>query len=450
MRLRHRLILISVTLTCVSTLTIGAFAAGLSKQQALRDVEHDISRVAIGVEDAVVQGQDPLAAALAAAEESNTALGVAFDSGDSSPVWLRTTTAGSYPSGPAAALDFSDRTTPMAGYSIREVPLDGGATVVIVAWTQPILDQHDTNVRSILTYWVPFNVTLVLVIVLLIRRTTRSLEILANAASSEHQVQQSFHTAKKAGREERELVGALNRMLAVERDALNKEKQVNEQLRGFLGDASHELRTPLTVLSGYLELLSQRPRDSEETMWLTRMTHEAARLRSLVDDLLTLDRMRSGTSERTHEPLDLAALGEEFARDLRAVQPGREIRTELDPAIALADPEILQHAIGNILSNILRHTPDASAVRVTTMDTGTGTVQFLVDDGGPGLTDEQMAKGIAAFRRYDKSRSRTSGGSGLGLSILRSAVESLDGDVKLERSDLGGLRMILTLPAWPA
>jgi two-component system OmpR family sensor kinase len=243
--------------------------------------------------------------------------------------------------------------------------------------------------------------------------------------------------------EMRQMRGALDIILL----RLQASKKTMHQ---FLGDASHELRTPLTVISAYLELLSQpeaKHNDEFLEKSLNKMNLEASRMQRLIEDLLQLAEIGEGNGLGRIEQVDLAGLVTIELDSLRDLQPGRHIEAYVNgPVVVPGNPELLAQLCANLFSNIRRHTSATAAVRVELVE-GASWVTLTVNDAGPGLTDAAYEAGTTHFERFDKSRSRETGGSGLGMSIMTSIVERHGGRVSLSRSDMGGLCTRITLPA---
>jgi signal transduction histidine kinase len=102
----------------------------------------------------------------------------------------------------------------------------------------------------------------------------------------------------------------------------------------------------------------------------------------------------------------------------------------------------------NLFSNIRRHTPSDAPVKVT-LEEHADLIELWIEDGGPGLPDSAYERGPQGFMRFDQSRSRESGGSGLGMSIVAAVVKDLDGSIDFQRSELGGLAVLVRLPVTP-
>jgi two-component system OmpR family sensor kinase len=220
----------------------------------------------------------------------------------------------------------------------------------------------------------------------------------------------------------------------------------DRRLRRFIADASHELRTPLAAVRAYAELFGRgaasRPADLERSM--TGITREAERMSLLVDDLLLLARLDEGRPlER--EPVDLAAVVREAVDAARVVEPGRQIDLSVEPTTLTGDAARLRQVIDNLLANARAHTPAGTPVSVElTHDDGHATL--TVADHGPGLTDEQATRVFERFYRADSSRTRASGGAGLGLSIVAAVVEAHGGSAEARPTPDGGATFVITLP----
>ena len=218
------------------------------------------------------------------------------------------------------------------------------------------------------------------------------------------------------------------------------------RLRRFVADASHELRTPLAAVRAYAELFGRgaadRPEDLERSM--TGITREAERMSVLVDDLLLLARLDEGRPlER--EPVDLAGLVGEAVDAAKVVEPDRPISVALEPAAIIGDRDRLRQVLDNLFGNVRAHTPPGTPVSVE-LRAAAGLARLAVSDRGPGLTEEQSARIFERFYRVDSSRSRASGGVGLGLSIVAAVVEAQGGSVATEPTAGGGATFVLTLP----
>ena len=250
-----------------------------------------------------------------------------------------------------------------------------------------------------------------------------------------------------------QLAEAVNRMLDAVETEYSARYESEQRMRRFLADASHELRTPLTSLRGYAELIRLRGDDGSEADArdaLRRIEAEGTRMSRLVDDLLTLARHDRGAAP-AREPVDLADVAADAVAGVRAAHPGRRIAVTgpAGPTTVLGDRDELLRVVRNVLTNAATHTSPDGPVTVGTAADG-GDVTLTVTDAGPGLPPEQAALVFDRFWRADTARTRTRGGSGLGLSIARALVDGNGGTVDFRSSPERGTTVTLRLPAAPA
>jgi signal transduction histidine kinase len=214
-------------------------------------------------------------------------------------------------------------------------------------------------------------------------------------------------------------------------------------MQRFLGDASHELRTPLTVIKGYVELAQGSVEANKLKIYLERSSREIIRMESLINDLLFLAEVGE-SQEAVDKPIQVVKILQEHIDVLRALQPHRTITSHLDPAMTMAaDSKLIDRVIGNLFSNVRRHTPEDATVNVIAQQ-GEKELRIIVEDGGPGLPEYPERSRF--FNRFSTTRSPVTGGSGLGLSIINSVVEKYGGEIKLSRSELGGVKTEIIFP----
>jgi two-component system OmpR family sensor kinase len=181
------------------------------------------------------------------------------------------------------------------------------------------------------------------------------------------------------------------------------------------------------------------------------MLAESNRMDALIRDLLLLAELgETKTDTKVMSELsliDFSAVVGTAVDDLRILQPERPVAVAIEPGVEiLGARDLILQVLANLTSNIRRHTLVTDSLRVSlhTQDEMFAVLTF--DDGGRGLPAEFYESGISHFQRFDNSRSRESGGSGLGMSILAAIVRKHGGEIKLEKSDLGGLRTEIRLP----
>ncbi len=240
---------------------------------------------------------------------------------------------------------------------------------------------------------------------------------------------------------------ALNGMLSQIEAAFEQRKASELRLRRFIADASHELRTPLTSIRGYSEMLrrgaSESPADSE--LARRRIEEESVRMSTLVDDMLLIARLDQGRP-LDQKPVDLTAIATDAVADARAVAPQREITLSAPaPIVVTGDDTRLRQVLGNLVRNAIVHTPPRSSIEVG-VSTDDGVGRISVADHGPGLKTEEISRIFEPFYRADPSRSRDSGGAGLGLSIVSAVVSAHGGQVKVKETTGGGVTFEVELP----
>jgi len=240
---------------------------------------------------------------------------------------------------------------------------------------------------------------------------------------------------------------ALNAMLAQIETAFAQRTASERRLRRFIADASHELRTPLTSIRGYSEMLRRGAGESPEDSALARrrIEEESVRMSALVDDMLLIARLDQGRP-LDNKPVDLQAIARDAAADARAVAPQRDIQVEAPNAVVVnGDDTRLRQVVGNLVRNALVHTPATSPIEiaVTAQDS---TAELSVADHGPGLKPEDRDRIFEPFYRADASRSRDSGGAGLGLSIVTAVVAAHGGHVRVKETAGGGATFEVALP----
>ena len=239
---------------------------------------------------------------------------------------------------------------------------------------------------------------------------------------------------------------ALNAMLGRIESAFNAQAASERRLRRFVADASHELRTPLAAVRAYAELFSRgadrRPEDLERSM--RGITRESERMTLLVEDLLLLARLDEGRPlER--KPLQLDEVVEEAVETARTVDPGRPITVSLAPTPVVGDRTRLRQVVDNLLSNVRAHTPTGAPVEIR-VSSSSGSGVLTVADSGPGLADLDAERVFERFYRADGSRSRASGGVGLGLAIVSAVAKAHGGAVAATSEPGQGATFTISLP----
>jgi two-component system, OmpR family, sensor kinase len=224
-------------------------------------------------------------------------------------------------------------------------------------------------------------------------------------------------------------------------------KQSDQHLRQFVADASHELRTPIAAVSAYAELFERGAAEHSDDLprIVSGIRTETARMDRLVSDLLTLTRLDEGLPmERA--PVELVSLASEAVRTATAVGPEWPVRFwAARPVEVLGDKDRLRQVIDNLLANVRAHTPPGTAATVRVDQVGDD-AEVEVRDNGPGMPAEDAQRAFERFYRSDPARSRNSGGSGLGLSIVSAIVAAHGGTVVATSSPGQGMAVTVRIP----
>jgi two-component system OmpR family sensor kinase len=270
---------------------------------------------------------------------------------------------------------------------------------------------------------------------------------------------------------------AFNRMLGHVGDALAQRHASEQRMRTFAADASHELRTPLATVRAHVQLARREAASADASgngkggvsgdgpdgashgasgggshgasggaltdgpvevpasvrHALERIDAESARMGKLVDDLLLLTRLDAGRPLAEDE-VDLTRVVIDATGDARVSAPGHHWRLELpeEPVTMIGDADRVYQVVANLLGNASAHTPPGTTVTVGVRTPAPGTAELTVADDGPGIPQELQGEIFERFVRADKARSRASGGSGLGLSIVKAVVMAHGGMAGVE------------------
>jgi two-component system phosphate regulon sensor histidine kinase PhoR len=238
------------------------------------------------------------------------------------------------------------------------------------------------------------------------------------------------------------------------------ERQRVEQMRqNFIGDVSHELRTPLTVVNGYLEMLADSDMNPGVMRAVRQMSEQTERMKSLVNDLLHLSKLESNNAGLGTDWFEFQPLCAVIVDQLRAYTPvsltGEKFPEAVIRCDCVSDFEILGFAdeISSILTNLItnaikygRKEGKAAEVHLSIKDNNHG-IEIAVADQGEGIAPNHLAHLTERFYRVDESRESTIGGSGLGLSIVRHALEHHDAQLKIDSTLGRGSCFSFTIPA---
>lgn len=233
-------------------------------------------------------------------------------------------------------------------------------------------------------------------------------------------------------------------------DLTARREQMESQRKAMVSDIAHELRTPLTNIRGWLEVTRDGLLDPDPGL-IASLHDEALLLQHIIDDLQDLAAVDAGTLRLHREPVGVDELVAQVvsAHSTRAEASGIRLLTRTDPGLWLdADPVRMRQALGNLVANALRHTTTDGTVTVIAQPAGDLAV-LTVEDTGDGIAPEDLPHVFERFWRAEKSRSRRTGGSGLGLSIVRQFVEAHGGTVTADSEPGSGAVFTVRLPRRP-
>jgi two-component system phosphate regulon sensor histidine kinase PhoR len=214
-------------------------------------------------------------------------------------------------------------------------------------------------------------------------------------------------------------------------------RKMEKVRRDFVANASHELKTPLTAMRGFAEALAEGdPPEPLRQQFLSSIQRNAVRMQVLVDDLLDLSRLESGTWVAEEDAVDVAPVARDVWALLNPQHAGRDLRFAVKgEGVVLADAQALAQVFQNLLDNALRHIPDGGSIWVEIRPRGPE-LEVEVRDSGSGIPAQALPRIFERFYRVDEGRDRSAGGTGLGLAIVRHLVQAMGGDVEA-RSVLG-------------
>ncbi|BDT77417.1 MULTISPECIES: phosphate regulon sensor histidine kinase PhoR [Polynucleobacter] len=219
--------------------------------------------------------------------------------------------------------------------------------------------------------------------------------------------------------------------------------------RDFVANVSHEMRTPITVLMGFLETVqSLELKKDQQDQYLDMMMSQAQRMKSLVEDLLTLANLESNALPATNTVVKIETLMALIKNDAEALSQGKhslsfDVKSSQN---LLGDEREILSAFSNLVSNAIRYTPDVGAISVEWKVNEQGQGEFSVTDTGPGIASEHLSRLTERFYRVDRSRSRDTGGTGLGLAIVKHIANRHQAQLVIESTPGRGSKFMLRFP----
>ena len=219
--------------------------------------------------------------------------------------------------------------------------------------------------------------------------------------------------------------------------------------RDFVANVSHEMRTPITVLMGFLETVqSLELEKNQREQYFDMMMSQAQRMKSLVEDLLTLANLEANSLPAATNQVNVETLMALLKNDAEALSHGNHSFTfeVLNKNNLLGDEREILSAFSNLVSNAIRYTPEAGAINVKWIVNADGQGEFSVADTGPGIASEHLSRLTERFYRIDRSRSRDTGGTGLGLAIVKHIANRHQAQLTIESTPGKGSTFTLRLP----
>lgn len=448
MKLQTRLTLVSATVISAVSLAIGGFSIIATQRVEMSRIDRILSTDITQLQENKI---DPFSEAIYMAETSEIALALGYISpegalsvlDDSQEVLKTAPTQDQILAGLTEPVTFGEHKIRFRTFQATD------NEYILVGTTIAAIDSALKQKVLFLFLFIGIAVLLAIVITnLFIRRDLTKISQLIDSATEISRGRTDISIPEHVGNAEiDQLTDALSKMVSSLQSSVEIERAAQVRMQEFLGDASHELRTPLTVLKGYIELLSTN--DSidvkERKRIFERLTAESKRMENLINDLLLLAELGE-TSDYPKEKFNISEALKNSLDDFAVLQPERNILRNIENNILIsASPELIYQLLANITSNLRRHTPDTAQCKVSLKKLDN--VEITFDDAGPGLPESAYKDSGQHFQRFDKSRDRQSGGSGLGMSIAFAIVKEHHGTMSLSKSPLGGLRTVITLPS---
>jgi len=219
--------------------------------------------------------------------------------------------------------------------------------------------------------------------------------------------------------------------------------------RDFVANVSHEMRTPITVLMGFLETVQSLDLErAQQEQYFELMMAQAKRMKSLVEDLLTLANLEANTLPAPMQVVQAQTLMALLKNDAEALSQGRHafhFESATSSNLIGEERELLS-AFSNLVSNAIRYTPDVGSINVKWKVNAQGQGEFSVTDTGPGIAPEHLSRLTERFYRVDRSRSRDTGGTGLGLAIVKHIANRHQGQLQIESTPGKGSTFTLRFP----
>ena len=381
MKLTSRLVIVLTLFISLATFSAGAFSIISNHDQQINNYKNSLSAIFTQLRNT---NEDPVSLALLIANQSAVPMSLAFITDDNQYTYLVDNAGEDLGTLNKDLIDRGDKNNLSIGTSlVRFFKTGKGEALAFQISTKEI----DSQINQIWQRILLFNLLLILICVLAV-------------------------------------------LLIFRRDSkLNSSAKAMQE---FIGDASHELKTPLTVIRGYSEMLSTNSENVEK--YASRINSESIRMANIIERLLKIAALDEGQKDDA-TAIDVTKYLKSSIEDILILQPKREI-TFISNSLNIQAPyDLFAILLSNILTNARVHSPEDSPIQISIEGK-----HVIIEDGGPGLQEIPDKP----FKRFDKSRSRETGGSGLGMSLIQKSAKELGAKIKFSKSDLGGLKVEIT------
>ena len=236
---------------------------------------------------------------------------------------------------------------------------------------------------------------------------------------------------------------------AMEHEALEQLRQLDQTKTEFLATVIHELRTPMTSITGYTEMLQEGELDETQRKLLSAVTRNGDRLAALADDLLTLSSLEQATIGHDHMPVDLGGLVSAVVSAVQPLQGGRAVEVTFEaphaPVLVPGEARNLERMVSNLVSNAIKFTEAGGWVRLS-LRAVEGQARLEVSDNGIGIPEDEQVNLFTRFFRSSTAMANAIPGSGLGLTIVDSIVKGHNGTLSVVSAHQSGTTFVVNLP----
>lgn len=350
-----------------------------------------------------------------------------------------------------AALLAISRFAPRLGLKIAMASLFGSAAAIVNILVTPLLmfkEQSDFSLLVVtLLYFLAISLAFASIVAAVM---TRQIETLHEGASRLAAGEYGVTVPVRGVDEVADLTATFNRASLQLRDSFETQRRMEEERRDLFVSVSHDLRTPLSSIRAMIEAINDGVVHEPDAVnrYLHLVQRETEHLGHLIDDLFELARIESGNVDLQVSTVPLAELVTETVDSMRVHAQDRGINLYLKcdenlQPLTLDGPR-MQRVLVNLIDNALRHTPAGGEVRVDLAQHG-GRIELAVTDTGEGIAPDDQRRVFDRFYRAEKSRSRDTGGAGLGLAIARGLVEAQGGNIDVDSEPGKGARFVVRL-----